>query len=69
MMIESLKVSDVQYADSPITNTLGFVCRCGCDLFRIEVSTYLNGDWSQEMICVGCNAINAVTEPIIGGVH
>lgn len=68
-MITSIKIPDAERSKSVLDQTLGFMCKCGCDLFRVEVSTYKNGDWSEELICVQCQAVNAVTEPVMNGPH
>jgi hypothetical protein len=51
------------------SRTLSFVCKCGCDLFRVDVETYSDHTWRALIICASCGQWNEPTEPMTNGLH
>lgn len=68
-IIPACSVSGLPEASSEPVRTLEFQCKCGCDLFRIEVEVYADGCYSQMLVCSTCGQDNVVTAPITNGPH
>lgn len=51
------------------TKAYAFVCKCGCDLFRIEVETYADHTWKALTLCAACGEWMVPTEPMSNGPH
>lgn len=71
-------MADVKSAEVPeserqpkmkATRTLDFSCKCGCDLFRLEVDCYADGSWGTVLLCAACGTCCKPSEPITNGPH
>ena len=49
--------------------TLSFECKCGCDLFRLDVCITEQHDWYTLLLCAACGKACLPTEPITNGPH
>jgi len=68
-VLESVGLSDAEKELREPSRTLAFECKCGCDLFRVEVDTYANGTWAAVILCAACGKSVCPTEPITNGPH
>lgn len=48
---------------------LTYQCKCGCELFRVDVEIYEDHSWASVISCVACGQINEPSEPLTNGPH
>jgi hypothetical protein len=48
---------------------LSFECKCGCDMFRVNVLTNIDHSWFVQIECAACGTSCVPTEPITNGPH
>lgn len=68
-MIDGAALDPATFATCKPVNTLNFVCKCGCDMFRVEVDVFADGSFAKALLCVGCQTPCVVTEPMTNGPH
>lgn len=67
--IDSVPVPEELIASCDPCRTHVFACKCGCDLFHLDVAVQTNHDWYTILRCAACGKANCPTEPITNGPH
>lgn len=67
--VDAVTHKDAKSNSSEPVRTLEFLCKCGCGIFRMDVTVYGDGSWDQVLRCANCDKACEVTEPKTNGPH
>lgn len=68
-VIDGVGLSEQQKLLRQPQRTLSFLCKCGCDMFHVDVEMYADYSWMPVIVCAACKQINTITEPMTNGPH